>query len=131
MHVKSMTITNYQYSPEPTGKSLVQAHVVRFNEKMARVEGPTRKQQMQTAVMGECGYCGKTIELNNKVLPLECKKCKGLYHVNCLRGDKPPVLLGDQLWVFTCAFCDPLGRESCVRPNLQWWVGTIFTNNIN
>lgn len=71
--------------------------------------------------LGECGYCGKAILADkNKVLPLECQKCSELYHVNCLKGEKPPVLLGDQLWVFRCAFCSSLGQETCTRPNLQW-----------
>ena len=76
---------------------------------------------VHTVAIGDCGYCGKTIHTDkNKALPLECQKCSELYHVSCLRGERPSVLLGDQLWLFRCAFCSPLGQETCTRPNLQW-----------
>lgn len=76
---------------------------------------------LDAAVLGECGYCGHTIMAKkHKPLPLECFNCKGVYHVSCLRGKKPQVLLGDQLFKFTCAYCSPMGRESCSRPYLQW-----------
>ena len=71
-------------------------------------------------VLGQCGYCGKIILIKEKILPLECKKCKGLFHVRCLRGPKPPVFLGDNLYWFTCGPCGSLGRESWERPHLQW-----------
>ena len=69
---------------------------------------------------GECGYCNQTITNEDQYLPLECQKCHDYFHLPCLRGDRPPVLLGDQLFYFTCGLCDPLGLEHCFRPNLQW-----------
>lgn len=69
---------------------------------------------------GECGYCNQTITNEDQYLPLECQKCHDYFHLSCLRGDRPPVLLGDQLFYFTCGLCDPLGLEHCFRPNLQW-----------
>ncbi len=71
-------------------------------------------------LVGECGYCGKVILHKDRLLPLECLHCKNLYHVRCLRGPKPRVFLGDNLYRFTCAFCGSLGKESWERPNLQW-----------
>ena len=71
-------------------------------------------------IVGQCGYCGKAILLKEKILPLECMKCKGLHHVKCLRGSKPPVFLGDNLYLFTCSLCGSLGKESWERPHLQW-----------
>ena len=80
------------------------------------------RSSLHTVTIGDCGYCGKTIHTDkNKALPLECQKCSELYHVSCLKGERPSVLLGDQLWLFRCAFCSPLGQETCTRPNLQWW----------
>lgn len=73
-------------------------------------------------VIGECRYCGKSILHKGRLLPLECMDCKNLYHVRCLRGNKPPIFLGDNLYRFTCAFCGSLGKESWERPNLQWYV---------
>lgn len=71
--------------------------------------------------MQECGYCGKVAVCSgDKWLPLECHKCQGLFHLICLKGERPPALMGDQLFHFTCAFCSPLGNEQCSRPNLQW-----------
>ena len=79
------------------------------------------RSSLHTVTIGDCGYCGKTIHTDkNKALPLECQKCSELYHVSCLKGERPSVLLGDQLWLFRCAFCSPLGQETCTRPNLQW-----------
>ncbi len=72
-------------------------------------------------LLGECGYCGKAVLHKDRLLPLECLQCKNLYHVRCLRGPKPPVFLGDNLYKFTCAFCGSLGKEAWERPNLQWW----------
>ncbi len=71
-------------------------------------------------ILGECGYCGKTILHKERLLPLECIRCRNLYHVRCLRGTKPQVFLGDNLYLFTCAFCGALGKEKWERPNLQW-----------
>ena len=73
-------------------------------------------------LLGECGYCSKAIHHKERLLPLECMQCKNLYHVRCLKGNKPPVFLGDNLYNFTCAFCGSLGKESWERPNLQWYV---------
>ena len=79
------------------------------------------RSSLETVAIGDCGYCGKSIHTDkNKALPLECQKCSELYHVSCLKGERPSVLLGDQLWLFRCAFCSPLGQETCTRPNLQW-----------
>ena len=44
-------------------------------------------------VVSQCGYYRKPLLVKEKILPLECSKCKGLYHVRCLRGPKPPVFL--------------------------------------
>ena len=87
-------------------------------EEMSKKES---RSSLLSGDLGECGYCGKSIYTDkNKPLPLECQKCSELYHVSCLKGERPTVLLGDQLWVFRCALCSPLGQESCTRPNLQW-----------
>lgn len=72
------------------------------------------------SMLGECGYCGRVIEDGGKTLPLECAQCQRVFHHGCLRGQKPRVFLGDQLFFFTCAHCDPVGLEQCSRPNLQW-----------
>lgn len=72
-------------------------------------------------LIGECRYCGKAILQKERLLPLECLECKNLFHVRCLRGAKPPVFLGDNLYRFTCAFCGSLGKETWERPNLQWY----------
>ena len=74
------------------------------------------------SVLGEeCGYCGQPISIDEKhQLPLECVKCHGLFHLDCLKGKKPSALMGDQLFHFTCALCDTLGMEYCIRPSLQW-----------
>ena len=73
-----------------------------------------------TKIIGECGYCGKAILQKERILPLECLKCKGYFHVRCLRGSKPPVFWGDNLFRFNCGFCGPLGKENWERFNLQW-----------
>ncbi len=69
---------------------------------------------------GECHYCGKAVYNKERLLPLECSECKNLFHVRCLKGSKPQVFLGDNLYRFTCAFCGRLGKEAWERPNLQW-----------
>jgi len=71
----------------------------------------------------ECGYCGRAVQPEDKWLPVECHKCQGLFHLGCLKGERPPALMGDQLFHFTCAYCRPLGNEQCYRPNLHWWGG--------
>ncbi len=79
--------------------------------------------QSSAAVLGECGYCGQTIVAKkHKFLPLECSNCRGVYHVSCLRGNKPQTLLGDQLFKFSCAYCSTMGTEICSRPYLHWYV---------
>ena len=98
-----------------------------------RVKMSKKDSKSSSQSLGECGYCGKSISADkNKALPLECQKCSELYHVSCMKGEKPSVLLGDQLWLFRCAFCSPLGQETCTRPNLQWWVtqSYVWTSNI-
>jgi cytochrome c1 len=85
-------------------------------------EGAGSREGDTAKVVGECRYCGKAILHKERLLPLECLECKHLFHVRCLRGAKPPVFLGDNLYRFTCAFCGSLGKETWERPNLQWYV---------
>ena len=81
---------------------------------------------LPSVTYGECGYCGDAIREDGRRLPLQCQKCRGYFHLSCLRGPRPPALLGDQLFFFTCAMCDPLGEESCVRPNMLWYSKSII-----
>ena len=67
-----------------------------------------------------CGYCKKSIDLNDKWAPLQCQRCGWKYHVACLETS-PHCLYGDKLFEFVCSFCSDDGHEICQRMNLQWY----------
>ncbi len=68
-----------------------------------------------------CGYCDGALDHTHH-LPLICCECNKSFHVDCLSGDKPSVVLGDQLFTFFCLNCSPTGRDAWNRLYLNWYV---------
>ncbi len=68
-----------------------------------------------------CGYCGDCVNHAHNILPLICSDCNKCFHVYCLSCEKPPSLLGDQLFRFYCSNCSTTGRDVWERPFLSWY----------
>ena len=68
-----------------------------------------------------CCYCDGVLDHTHH-LPLVCCECDKFFHVDCLSGDKPAVVLGDQLFTFFCSNCSPTGRDAWNRLYLNWYV---------
>ena len=58
-----------------------------------------------------CGYCKKSIDLNDKWAPLQCQRCGWKYHVACLETS-PHCLYGDKLFEFCAHFALTMDTRS-------------------
>ena len=74
---------------------------------------------MMSSVSGCCGYCSNKTD-NEKQLPLVCSVCDKSFHVDCICGNRPPVLYGDQLFHFCCSHCSSTGCDTWSRLSLTW-----------
>ena len=77
---------------------------------------------MDEADKESCGYCGLCIDQSDHAhnLPLVCSDCDKSFHVECIEGEHPLALLGDQLFRFSCSRCSLTGRDVWSRPFLNW-----------
>ena len=71
--------------------------------------------------MTRCGYCAIDTDADTKYLPLQCRVCDKVFHLDCLQCERPPALYGDQLFDFCCSFCNPNGSDQWARLTLNWW----------
>ncbi|XP_033737802.1 cysteine-rich protein 2-binding protein-like [Pecten maximus] len=64
-------------------------------------------------------YCGeKNIEAD--IPTLVCARCRGNFHLECLKSGSPSSLVGDVFFDFTCAKCGEKHEEVVERMKMQW-----------
>ncbi|OWF51734.1 cysteine-rich protein 2-binding protein-like [Mizuhopecten yessoensis] len=67
---------------------------------------------------GVC-YCGeKDIEADTP--NLVCARCRGNFHLECLKSGSPSSLVGDVFFDFTCSKCGERHEEVVERMKMQW-----------